>query len=88
MTSVPGIVIDTNVLVSAFRSRAGASFKLVHGLGRGLYVSCVSTAVVLEYEDVLCRHAPGMGYTSEDIGDFMDFVVSVSRRVPIHCTNE
>jgi len=84
MAALPQIVLDTNVLVSALRSGRGASFRLVYGLGRDLYVPCLSTAVVLEYEDVLLRQAPRLGYTSEDVRDFVDFVVSASRCVPIH----
>ena len=84
MLEMAQVVLDTNVLVSALRSRRGASFKLVDGLGGEHYVPCLSTAVVLEYEDVLLRQAATMGYTPEDIGDFIDFVVGVSRCVPIH----
>ena len=84
MNGMPEIIVDTNVLVAALRSRRGASFRLVDGLGRGRYTCCVSTAAVLEYEDVLLRQADAMGYAVDDIRDFLDFVVRVSRCVPIH----
>ena len=50
------VVIDTNVLVLALRSRDGASFLLISLLGESdkfdLYIS---VALVLEYEDAAKR---------------------------------
>ena len=67
------IVIDTNVLVSALRSRRGASFRLVQKLGSAQFQPVISPPLCLEYEDVFSR--PGLlpGYTAEDIGDFLDY---------------
>ena len=76
------IVIDTNVLVAALRSRSGASFKLIETLGKGLFETSVSTAIVLEYEDVLMRHYEELGLTSTDVRLFIDYIVKVSRWVP------
>lgn len=78
------IIIDTNVLVAALRSRSGASFKLIEALGKGLFETSVSTAIILEYEDVLMRHYEELGLTSTDVRLFIDYIVKVSRRVPIH----
>ena len=66
------VVIDTNVLVSALRSRRGASFRLVQKLGSPQFQPIISPPLCLEYEDVFRR--PGMlpDYTSEDISDFLD----------------
>jgi len=47
---VPQIVIDTNVLISAQRSRRGASARLVSLIGAGLFDVHVSVPLVLEYE--------------------------------------
>jgi putative PIN family toxin of toxin-antitoxin system len=49
------VVLDTNVLVSAFRSREGVAFRLVSLLREGRFKICVSVPLVLEYEDVLHR---------------------------------
>lgn len=78
------VVIDTNVLVSALRSRRGASFRLVQKLGSSQFQAIISPPLCLEYEDVFRR--PGMlpGYTTEDIGDFLDYFLSVSIECPIH----
>lgn len=49
------VVIDTNVLVAALRSRRGASFQLLSTLGRSTWQPNLSTALLLEYEAVLKR---------------------------------
>jgi putative PIN family toxin of toxin-antitoxin system len=49
------VVLDTNVLVSAFRSREGVAFRLVSLLREGRFEISVSVPLVLEYEDVLLR---------------------------------
>ena len=48
-------VIDTNVLLSALRSRQGASFALLAALPSGTYRIHISTPLVAEYEAVLKR---------------------------------
>ncbi len=49
------VVLDTNVLVAALRSRTGASFRLLERVGRGNFETMISTPLILEYEDVLSR---------------------------------
>jgi putative PIN family toxin of toxin-antitoxin system len=51
----PKIVIDTNVLVAALRSRQGQSFALLASAGGGLFDHVVSVPLVMEYESVLLR---------------------------------
>ena len=51
MTDPIKIVLDTNVLVAAARSRSGASFALLNTLAEGRWQPCVSTALLLEYEE-------------------------------------
>ncbi len=53
--STPQIVIDTNVIISAQRSRRGAASKLLSLIGTGLFEVHMSVPLVLEYEDVLLR---------------------------------
>ena len=48
-------VVDTSVVVAAFRSSRGASFALMTAIGRGEIGILVTTAVMLEYEAVLKR---------------------------------
>ena len=48
-------VLDTSVVVSAFRSRNGASFAILERVAARRFAPLVSTALFLEYEDVLQR---------------------------------
>jgi predicted nucleic acid-binding protein len=47
--STPILVLDTNVLVSALRSSAGASHRLVRLVDQGLFEVGVTAALVIEY---------------------------------------
>ena len=58
MNLCPKVVVDTNVLVAALRSRRGASFRLLSLLRARRYELCVTVPLVMEYADVLGR--PGM----------------------------
>ncbi|TRL36480.1 putative toxin-antitoxin system toxin component, PIN family [Methylosinus sporium] len=49
------LVLDTSVIVSAFRSSRGASFVILNLVAKRRLVPLVSTALFLEYEDVLQR---------------------------------
>jgi putative PIN family toxin of toxin-antitoxin system len=49
------IVLDTSVVASAFRSSRGASFIILNLVAERRLVPLVSTALFLEYEDVLQR---------------------------------
>jgi len=78
--SLPRAVLDTNVLVSAFRSRKGPAFHLVSLVGKGSFEISVSVPLVLEYEEVLGR-ATGLG--EQKILDVLRFLCSVSSRQKI-----
>ncbi len=49
------LVLDTSVIVSAFRSRHGASRAMLDLLYAGRFQALASQALFLEYEDVLGR---------------------------------
>lgn len=52
---LPRVVLDTNVMVAAFRSRLGMAFRLVQMIGRAEFELALSVPLVLEYEDALHR---------------------------------
>jgi len=49
------VVLDTSAVASAFRSSRGASFVILRLVAERRLVPLVSTALFLEYEDVLHR---------------------------------
>ena len=77
------VVIDTNVIVSAFRSQLGASHRLVKLIGDDRWQINISTALLLEYEAVLKRESVKLGIefsVAEDILDYMT-LMAVKRSV-------
>jgi predicted nucleic acid-binding protein len=67
------IVLDTNVLVAALRSRRGASFAVLSAIGLGRFEHVVSVPLVMEYESVLLR--PGVvplpAQAAQDVVDYL-----------------
>ena len=54
-TSVPRVVVDTNVLFEGLTKQGGAAGLIVDAWLTGWIVVCVSNALAYEYEDVLSR---------------------------------
>jgi len=54
----PRVVLDTNILVAALRSRRGASFQAVSEVGRDRFELVVSVPLVVEYEEALTKTRP------------------------------
>lgn len=78
--AVSRVVLDTNVLVTALRSRRGAAFRLLTLVGRGHFEIAVSVPLVLEYEAAAKRHARAARLTIGEIDDILDYLVSVADR--------
>ena len=79
------IIIDTNVLVAAVRSKQGASYlllELVNQKDKRFQIN-TSTTLVLEYEDVLKREMHRQGKEISDIDKFIDDLIYISNRHPI-----
>jgi putative PIN family toxin of toxin-antitoxin system len=76
--AIPQIVLDTNILIAAQRSRLGASARLLSLLGLGHFAVHLSVALVLEYEDVLLRYRLELGLTQDDVIDIVDALCALS----------
>ena len=75
------VVLDTNVLVAAMRSRQGASYRLLTLLGSGKFEVSVSVGLVLEYEDALRRRVP-LG--EDDVDDVLDYLCAVANKPRVY----
>jgi predicted nucleic acid-binding protein len=75
----PQIVIDTNVFVSALRSRRGASYRLLGLIGTGRFEVELSVPLALEYESVGRRILPATNLTEADLDAILDFVYRSAR---------
>lgn len=71
------IVLDTNVLVSALRSKKGASHFLLRMIDDERIQLNLSTPLVKEYEDVLSRTVHNLD--SQDVSDILDYLVSIAQ---------
>jgi len=77
------IVIDTNVFISALRSKRGASYKLFFGTDRGLFVQNISTPLVLEYESVAKRELAKLTLTMEQVDAVLDMICKNSQECSV-----
>lgn len=79
----PKIVLDTNVLVAALRSRQGASFALLSRLPSRQFRTVVSVPLMMEYADVLSR--PGRVPVPESaVEAVLDMICRESQHQAIH----
>jgi putative PIN family toxin of toxin-antitoxin system len=82
------VVLDTSILVAGLRSRLGASNRLLALVAEGRCVPLVTTALFLEYEDVLLRaeHRLVSGMSERDVGGFLAAFASAAEPVEVHFT--
>src|SRR5258707_184947 len=78
------VVLDTNVLVAAFRSSLGASYRLISRLDEGSWRPVISPALALEYEAVLKRDPEEYGSTLDELDRFLAYLYGKSRVVQIY----
>ncbi|MDX3925971.1 MAG: putative toxin-antitoxin system toxin component, PIN family [Shinella sp.] len=79
------LVLDTNVIVAAFRSRNGASNLLLRFADRGMVTPLCSTALFLEYEAVLSREETrqATGHSVSDVASVMSALAAIAEGVDI-----
>ena len=80
------VVLDTNVVIAALRSRNGASNALLIDLLRGGGVWLCSVPLFLEYEAVMMRpdFLLATGYARRDLVGFLKDIATVIRPVELH----
>jgi len=76
--STPQIVIDSNVLVAALRSRQGASYKLLRLIDSGKFEVNISVPLILEYEDAAKRLLGQIALTTRDMDNVIDYICAVA----------
>ena len=79
------IILDTNVLVMASRSRNGATHSLVSKLPSSKFEIAVTIPLYMEYRDVLSRpEILELGYTLKDIEGFTQYLLSIAHKQSIY----
>jgi putative PIN family toxin of toxin-antitoxin system len=77
------IVVDTNVIVAALRSRRGQANRLLSQIGQERFEMVISVPLVLEYEDAALRDLSALGYTATEVGEILDFICWAAEATPI-----
>ena len=77
MTPV-NVVIDTNVLIAALKSRRGASYELLLQLPNRVYRPNISVPLFIEYESIAKRSGMVSGLSEGDIDAVLDYLLSKS----------
>lgn len=80
------VVLDTNILTAALRSRTGASFAILQLTAKRAIRPLVTTALFLEYEAVLKRpeHVAVHRFTPPEIDDLMAEMAALAEAVDVH----
>jgi putative PIN family toxin of toxin-antitoxin system len=76
------VVLDTSVLVAAWRSSLGAAFEIVRLLRGGRFEIAVSVPLVVEYESALLRHLSPTRRAA-DVASFVDYLCLVAHKQEI-----
>ena len=84
--SVPRLVVDASVIVAGLRSQLGASNGILTLVAQRQIVPLVTTALFLEYEDVLNRPEQRLatGMAKEDVSGFLAALASAAEPVDVH----
>jgi predicted nucleic acid-binding protein len=77
-------VLDSSVLVAGFRSRQGASFRLLELLRAQRFEIALSVPLALEYESALVRHARALDLSRTEAEGLVDYLCHVAHRQDIH----
>jgi putative PIN family toxin of toxin-antitoxin system len=77
------LVLDTNVIVAAMRSPAGASAALLRLVRQDKIVMLANVALAIEYEAVCSRseHIKGSGLNRRDVDIFVTAVIAMCEPV-------
>ena len=72
------IVIDTNVMVAALKSKRGASYKLLSIIDQDKFQISISVPLIIEYEYALKRTNLNILLTESEIDDILDYICQIA----------
>lgn len=78
------IVVDTNVIVSAMRSKLGTSYALVMLFGTEKFTSCISVPLFIEYEKQLFDKKHKLPFKNSEITEVLDYICNISEHTRIY----
>lgn len=74
----PQIVIDTNVFISALRSKNGASYALIVRIGKKVFECNISVPLLFEYEKIARDPSQELPFTKDEITRILNFICANS----------
>lgn len=74
------VVLDTNVIIAALKSRKGSSFKLLSLIDSSLFKVNLSVPLLLEYEDVSKRKTMELPLNNEEIDNILDYLCRIANK--------
>jgi hypothetical protein len=74
------VILDTNVILAAMRSKHGASHRLLLTIGHPQWQSVITPALMYEYEEVARRPGNLPGMLPQDITNVLDLIYQRSHR--------
>ena len=78
------VVVDTNVFVTALRSKKGASYKLLQLTKSDKFQLNLSVPLAIEYEAAAKRMIGEITLSEKEIDDILDFIISRSNHWQIY----
>ena len=80
------LVLDTDVIVAAMRSPAGASAAIIRSIRQGQATLLLSVPLALEYEAVCLKaeHRVAAGLTEPEVDIFVTAVIAMAEPVETH----
>ncbi len=78
------IVIDTNVIVSALKSKNGFSFKLLSSINDERFQVSISVPLILEYEDAIKREKSRIGLEKVNLEAVLDYICLIGKQREIY----
>lgn len=81
---IANVVLDTNIIVAALRSNAGASHKVMKLLGSDKLSINISVALFLEYEAVLQRQVDANAINSDVVEPVLSYIAKIAHKQKIH----
>lgn len=79
----PRAVMDTNVLVAAFRSRTGASFEIFQRLRRDEWTAILDNHLIYEYEEILKQDAADLSLSLNDVDQILNAISARAEEWPL-----
>ena len=73
------VTIDTNVVISALKSKNGASYKLMMLLLKDLFIPNISVPLFIEYKSVAKREGVVDNLTQKEVDAILDYYLSKSK---------